>query len=135
MAAHSSKQQHLLLLLLLVAILCAAQAATQPNPNCTTSCGSVSIPFPFGTTEGCSLGSSFLIHCNKASACLPLTNLTVLNISLNGELRISSSVARDCYTDDKDKQSSLTLTPLELNVTQFRISSSRNKLTAVGCNL
>ena len=136
MAVHSSKHQPLLLLMLLfvVAILCAAHAANQPSPNCKTSCGSVNIPFPFGTTEDCSLDSSFLIHCNKTTPYLPQTNLTVLNISLNGKLRISSPVASDCYAD-KGKSNNQTSRHWYLpDYGLYSISSSRNKLTTIGCD-
>ncbi|XP_072078131.1 wall-associated receptor kinase 1-like [Arachis hypogaea] len=99
-------QLHLLhIVLVLVWILCgAADAVTQPNSNCTKRCGSVEIPFPFGTDESCSLDTSFLISCNHTSTpYLPHNNATVLSISLDdGEMRVSAA--------------------------------SKNKLTAVGCN-
>ncbi|KAJ1379578.1 Wall-associated receptor kinase, galacturonan-binding domain [Sesbania bispinosa] len=87
-------------------------------PNCPTNCGSVTIPFPFGTTEDCSLDSTFLITCNQTTSphtpFLPQTHLTVLNISLNGELHIGWRVARDCY-DDRGKSVSKTFYGLKLN--------------------
>ena len=98
------------------------------------------IPFPFGTTESCYLDSSFLITCNQTSPSaphtptpyLPQTTFTVLNISLNGELRISTPVATGCY--DRNGTRISKTTTKKLNLTQFSISSSRNKLRAVGCN-
>ncbi|KAL4301141.1 hypothetical protein AHAS_Ahas17G0271200 [Arachis hypogaea] len=94
-------QLHLLhIVLVLVWILCgAADAVTQPNSNCTKRCGSVEIPFPFGTDESCSLDTSFLISCNHTSTpYLPHNNATVLSISLDdGEMRVSAAVARGCY--------------------------------------
>ncbi|KAJ1376612.1 Wall-associated receptor kinase, galacturonan-binding domain [Sesbania bispinosa] len=129
-----SKQQQLLLLL--VAIL-VASTQTQPMslPNCPTNCGSVTIPFPFGTTESCSLDSTFLINCNQTSSTLHTPflaqrNLSVLNISLNGELHVAWPVASDCYAR-KGKQVNQTVQGL--NLTNFHVSS-RNKLTVVGCD-
>ena len=144
MAVHSSKHQPLLLrlLLLVVAILCAGHAATQHSQiKCKTSCGSVIIPFPFGTTESCSLDSSFLIHCYNATPYLPQTNLiatrylpqtnlTVLNISLNGELRVSFPVASKCYHNG----TIINRTDWGFSLGDFSVSQKRNKLTAVGCD-
>lgn len=59
---------------------------------------SVTIPFPFGITNACSLNPSFLITCNQTKPFLPQNNITIINISLNSELKISWPVARDCNT-------------------------------------
>ncbi|GLT55047.1 hypothetical protein SLA2020_282000 [Shorea laevis] len=53
--------------LLLGAIILAAVAASEPDPSCIRTCGSLDIPYPFGTSEGCYLDPSFLITCNDTS--------------------------------------------------------------------
>ncbi|XP_061373984.1 wall-associated receptor kinase 1-like [Gastrolobium bilobum] len=126
--------QHLLLLLL--AMLLAVETAAQPLPNCTRKCGSLEIPYPFGTTEGCYLDTPFLITCNQTSGSPPTPFLqggktTVLNISLDGELRISLQSAKDCYNDSGEPTISETS---GLKLSHFHISSTRNKLTAIGCD-
>ncbi|CAJ2667645.1 unnamed protein product [Trifolium pratense] len=128
-------------LLLMVAAAIYTKAATQPMslPNCPTKCGSVTIPFPFGTTENCSLDNTFLINCNQTSSTPTSTNIpfleksnqTVLNISLNGELRVAWPVASDCYAE---KSKRVNQTVKHVNMTNFQISPTRNKLTAVGCD-
>ncbi|XP_061373358.1 putative wall-associated receptor kinase-like 16 [Gastrolobium bilobum] len=135
--AMNSKQ--LLQLLIVVIIFSATQTQTQsipiPNPNCPNNCGSLTIPFPFGTTEECSLDSSFLISCNKTSSqytpFLRKSNITVLNISLNGEMQISYPVGSDCYTVGGKR---VNQTFHDLKLKYFHISSKRNKLTVVGCD-
>ncbi|KAF3965363.1 hypothetical protein CMV_010444 [Castanea mollissima] len=121
---------------LLGLIILAATAASQPNSNCMQNCGSLNIPYPFGTREGCYLEESFLIICNDTHFNPPMPflgygNLQVLNISLDGELRVSTFVARDCYNKSglnfSNSYSSLT-SP------NFPISHERNMFTAIGCD-
>ncbi|KAJ1403023.1 Wall-associated receptor kinase, galacturonan-binding domain [Sesbania bispinosa] len=139
-------------IVLLAAVLIAAATQTQtqslpkpkPKPECPTitKCGSVNIPFPFGLTEDCSLDSSFVISCNQTSSphtpFLPTNNLTVLDISLNGELRVAWPVASDCYGNNGTLVSETPqffdlMTPPNPNPT-FHLSSTRNKLMVVGCD-
>ncbi|WJX40271.1 hypothetical protein P8452_27766 [Trifolium repens] len=129
-----------LLLIATVAVLYTkTKAATQPMslPNCPSKCGSVTIPYPFGTTNECSLDNTFLIDCNQTSSTstytpfLPQSNQSVLNISLNGELRVAWPVASDCYTETGELANQTTQV---INMTYFNVSPTRNKLTAVGCN-
>ncbi|XP_029144536.1 wall-associated receptor kinase 5-like [Arachis hypogaea] len=129
-------QLHLLHpILVLVWILCgAADAVTQPNSNCTKRCGPLEIPFPFGTDESCSLDSSFLISCNHTSTpYLTHNNSTVLSISLDGEMRVSAAVARGCYDVNGTRINETSYDKI-FNLTHFSFSSSKNKLTVVGCN-
>lgn len=111
----------------------ATQVASQAKLGCTDRCGPLEIPYPFGITDGCFLDESFLITCNTSFSPpkLFLGRASVLNISLDGELRVSSPVARQCYdasgnlTEDKTSQ---------IFLTDFRISNTRNRFTAVGCD-
>ncbi|MED6216729.1 hypothetical protein PIB30_010476 [Stylosanthes scabra] len=125
--------------LLLLLVLVYGSAAMQQNSNCSTRCGSVEIPFPFGTSESCCLDSSFLVSCNRTSSggfipYLSPGNISVLNISLDGEMRILAGAARGCY-DRNGTQNNETSVSWRIDLSQyFSLSSSRNKLTAVGCN-
>ncbi|XP_052109513.1 wall-associated receptor kinase 2 isoform X2 [Arachis duranensis] len=131
MAVHSSKQQHSLLLLLLLVLVVGILLEEANAEECKRKCGSLSIPFPFGTTEDCSLDASFLIDCKskKNTPYLPQTNLTVQSISLNGQLRVSFPVASFCYTRNGTNQ-----TNQQHNLTYFTVSPTQNKLFVVGCN-
>ncbi|KAG5019115.1 hypothetical protein JHK87_014970 [Glycine soja] len=127
-----------IMLLLLLFTLLIATTKTQPmsKPNCPTNCGSVTVPFPFGMTEDCSLDASFLVSCNRTSSSshvlfLPQTNISVLNISLNGELQISWPVASDCYAE---RGKLLSQTIQDLSITSFQLSSNRNMFTVLGCD-
>jgi hypothetical protein len=121
--------------LLFGAFILAAAAAAQPDSSCNKTCGNLSIPYPFGTNKGCYHDSSFLITCNYSSGTptpfLRKGNIRVLNISLDGELRVLSPVARDCYNESglrvKNRRYQFTLS-------KFPVSYTRNKFTAVGCD-
>ncbi|XLS67229.1 hypothetical protein HN51_018252 [Arachis hypogaea] len=138
---HSSK---LLLLLVLLWMVCAAEA--QLGLNCPSSCGNVSIPFPFGTTRECSLTPEFLINCTNHGPYLPSYlleyndyDLQVLNISVDdAELLVSLPVASDCYYNDTTsmEQDKFLNDEIEwqFNFGNYSISWSRNEFTTVGCD-
>ncbi|KAB1209929.1 Wall-associated receptor kinase 2 [Morella rubra] len=126
--------------LLIGAIIVAASAASHPNSGCNRTCGSLEIPYPFGTSEGCYLDEFFLITCNLSyeppRPLLRHGDLEVLNISLDGEITISAPVARDCYSQSgqSDYNGTLFYNDQGISLLKFRISSKRNKITAVGCD-
>ncbi|GAU46486.1 hypothetical protein TSUD_402410 [Trifolium subterraneum] len=134
MAAHIKE-----LVLIAVVVVLYTKASTQPMslPNCTSKCGSVTIPYPFGTTKNCSLDNTFLINCNQMSH-VPFFqdeysdyNISVLNISFDGELRVAWPIASDCYAE---MGKLVNETTQDISLTNFHISSTRNKLIAVGCD-
>jgi len=130
---------HLKQMLLVVLLSAAASAKTEPvsKPNCPSKCGNVTIPFPFGLTEACSLNTSFLITCNQTlSPPIPFLNTTdqkvrVLNISLDGNLHVSFPAATRCV-DNKTGESDNENWIFKFNLTPFHISSKQNKLTVLG---
>ncbi|KAF2291298.1 hypothetical protein GH714_022342 [Hevea brasiliensis] len=112
-------------------------ATAQAKPGCQSHCGNISIPYPFGTTQGCYMDEQFLITCNNATnppkPFLNLSNIPVLDISLDGYLRILDSVSYNCYNDrpwSRPLFESLYL-PRQL---EFPISNTKNMFTLVGCN-
>ncbi|PIN19070.1 hypothetical protein CDL12_08255 [Handroanthus impetiginosus] len=107
-------------ILVAIVLLLAAEikSAKLPKADCPTSCGNLTIPFPFGTTSDCYLDDPFLISCNH-------------KISLDGVMKVVSSVASNCY-DDSGTQ--INGTTSELVSSNFPISSTRNRFTAVGCD-
>ncbi|KAK1404048.1 putative wall-associated receptor kinase-like 16 [Heracleum sosnowskyi] len=100
-------------------------------PGCQETCGNLSIPYPFGTREGCYLNDLYLISCNNSKPYLRHGDAGVLDISYDGQLRMNSKVAYDCY----DKSGNQTLHyQHKLGLLSFSISSKRNKFTAIGCD-
>ncbi|KAL3840158.1 hypothetical protein ACJIZ3_024749 [Penstemon smallii] len=120
-------------------IMLAAQINSASRPECPTTCGNLTIPFPFGTSSECHHQDSdaFLIICNYSyNPPKPFLNLgssiaEVLEVSIDGLIKVSSSVASDCYSKSGSQISS---TISELTSSKFPLSSTQNKFTAVGCD-
>ncbi|GAB4825493.1 hypothetical protein Ancab_008368 [Ancistrocladus abbreviatus] len=111
-------------------LLLPAEAGGMPlaKPNCIEKCGNLSIPYPFGIRGDCSdsSSSSFNLTCNETTGVTTLgENLEVLNITLDGQIRILNYVAFDCY-DQSGKTTAHS--SLLLSLGSFAISSSQNKL-------
>ncbi|KAH7545513.1 hypothetical protein FEM48_Zijuj01G0101800 [Ziziphus jujuba var. spinosa] len=107
-------------------------------PGCPDRCGDVKIPYPFGTSQGCYLSEKFSINCSQSNSQLlsptPFLsngNLQITNISLEGELGIMHYGARDCY--DEEGMQVINNRP-RTRLSNFHISSAKNKFTAVGCD-
>ncbi|KAG6627612.1 hypothetical protein CIPAW_15G141600 [Carya illinoinensis] len=124
------------------AVIFEAAAAAEPNSSCSRRCGSLYIPYPFGTSESCYLDPSFLITCksNFSSGMITYTpflrlgNIKVLNISLvDGELRVSIHIATNCPLESNYNANNWGDKRL-IKLREFPISYTKNVLTAVGCD-
>ncbi|KAJ4839454.1 hypothetical protein Tsubulata_017798 [Turnera subulata] len=119
----------------------------QAKPGCNSTCGNLTIPYPFGVEEKCYLDEEFLITCNYSydppqPFLMNSTSVMVTNISILGDLTINQLIAQECYyppahvfgpmaspgSNKGDTWSSLDL------VSKFTVSESRNKFTVVGCD-
>ncbi|XVF39218.1 hypothetical protein PTKIN_Ptkin01aG0017900 [Pterospermum kingtungense] len=106
--------------------------AALAKPNCQSQCSDVSIPYPFGIGCDCNIDSKFSITCNSTfNPPRPfLGKFVLLNISLDGQLRILTEVTYDCY--DRFGRSSYLRRSLTLD--KFSINNTINKFTAIGCD-
>ncbi|GKU98393.1 hypothetical protein SLEP1_g11404 [Rubroshorea leprosula] len=125
-------------LVILIATPLAAIAAELPiaKPDCQDKCGDVSIPYPFGTREGCYYNEGFFIGCNDTISppIASVGNVNVTNITLEGTIHITQYIAHDCYDEfgyrTYNIQSSF---GLGLNGS-YTISDTKNKFVAIGCD-
>ncbi|XP_048131317.1 putative wall-associated receptor kinase-like 16 [Rhodamnia argentea] len=121
----------------LLLILASSSSSQTVSSNCQETCGGVAVPYPFGIGEGCFLNEYFSIRCNvtpPASAPKPYlwnSNIEILNISLDGELRIHTYIGKDCYTESGVR---LPHSTAFARLAAFPLSSTKNKFTAIGCD-
>ncbi|KAL0698023.1 hypothetical protein Bca4012_054145 [Brassica carinata] len=92
----------------------------QPHKDCQTSCGNVTIEFPFGTSPDCYYAAdpSFNLTCNDKEKLFFRRNLEIINMSHSGSYAQGNSNGSIYYT--------YRLANLSL--------SHKNKFTIVGCN-
>ncbi|CAH2036653.1 unnamed protein product [Thlaspi arvense] len=105
----------------------------QSIPGCKTSCGNVTLEYPFGISTGCYYAQdrSFNLTCNKEGKLIFGNNVEVIKISHNGELRVKLEPSYTCYNIQENgsdiRYHTYTLGNLSL--------SAKNKFTLVGCNV
>ncbi|KAL3738638.1 hypothetical protein ACJRO7_020076 [Eucalyptus globulus] len=112
------------------------------KPGCPSSCGNLSIPYPFGlrnSNSDCHLNlSSFIVDCDYSTdPPTPYMNssstLQISDISVEDhEMRISLPVNRECYNPSGIDRS-LSLRPWII-LANFPMSSTKNKFTVIGCD-
>ncbi|KAK8692741.1 hypothetical protein V6N13_070348 [Hibiscus sabdariffa] len=137
----SNMRLNILLLLAVAATVTVAVTRDQElaKNGCPSRCGNLSIPYPFGTKEGCFLNQNFQIDCkesgNSSEAYLAQTGYVVTDITLDGRLQVVTEVVRSCYNSYQAKfdlipRMKIALSPLSI----YNVSSTRNKFTTIGCN-
>ncbi|KAJ8767883.1 hypothetical protein K2173_020823 [Erythroxylum novogranatense] len=115
---------------------CTLAAATViTKSGCNSTCGNVSVPYPFGVGDpSCAVNENFLLTCNYNSspAVLQLYNIPVVNISVDeGTMVLSLHTAYDCYNESGLVEG---LTTSQKLGDSFALSNTRNKLTVLGCD-
>ena len=103
------------------------------NSSCSGVCGSVTIPYPFGIEPGCYIDDSFAIDCNNTlgspKSFLRRFDLEVLDISLEGTLRVNYPMSSWCPKSEIENATSVSLAS-----SPFVFSKLRNIFVAMGCD-
>uniref|UniRef100_A0A803KWP5 Uncharacterized protein n=1 Tax=Chenopodium quinoa TaxID=63459 RepID=A0A803KWP5_CHEQI len=111
------------------------------KPGCETSCGNLTVHYPFGIgLDGtCSLSRFYVINCNRTydppKPFLAKGNLEVVDISVTGQIRVKSDVARTYYEDGKVVESKSVYTS-QTNLYKFPVvfNDTENKVVVIGCD-
>lgn len=117
-----------MMLILLIIREAYAQAGSLARPGCQQTCGSITIPYPFGIGTNCSADETFEINCNNSRPFLSSNNLQVLEISLEaGMIRANNPViTANCENRTNG---------LDVNLLgPFTFSDTQNRFTAMGCD-
>ena len=106
------------------------------NSSCSGAaavCGNVTIPYPFGIKPGCYIDDSFAIDCNNTLGSpkpfLRRLDLEVLDISLEGTLRVNYPMSSWCRTSETEIAPNVSLAS-----SPFVFSKLRNIFVAIGCD-
>lgn len=119
-------------------------AAAQPRSNCSTRCGDIEIPYPFGIGSGCYINPFFNIDCNDTLS-PPKAYLSNKNRSEVIQIQVPESqvlvkypyLAKACFTTEESDED---LTPIETSDIDIDLSSSpytlseTNFVTILGCD-
>ncbi|XVE61012.1 hypothetical protein DITRI_Ditri06bG0005800 [Diplodiscus trichospermus] len=120
-------------LLFALSLLLSAAAADDVELGCTSRCGNLTVPYPFGIGYGCFL-EGFGITCNDSngqSKPFLLGTYEVVNISLKqNQVSIKNQVAHTGWGFND------TIVAASINLTgsPFAFSNTTNKFTVTGCN-
>ncbi|KAJ9554260.1 hypothetical protein OSB04_018305 [Centaurea solstitialis] len=120
-------------LVVVVAMASFGPASAQLDPSCETSCGNVSIAYPFGSREGCYHSHRFYVRCSIVAGAEPILylrggNLVITNMSIHeNKIEIMAFVAYDCYNNNIPRFIS------KLQSSDYQIST-KNKFVAIGCD-
>ncbi|XP_057491905.1 wall-associated receptor kinase-like 22 isoform X2 [Actinidia eriantha] len=110
--------------------------------GCQAWCGNISIPYPFGIGDNCSINDAFSVECTSDKLYLAGINLEVLNMSVDrwfsegpGWVQVNNPVlSKSCPGENGSADVVHGNTSVDLTGSPFTFSYSSNVFISVGCN-
>ncbi|KAK9062313.1 hypothetical protein SSX86_019499 [Deinandra increscens subsp. villosa] len=123
---------HLLILLSLTPTSIALQ--NYAKTGCNDTCGNVTIPYPFGIGEKCSINQWYVVDCNSSTPYLTaLNHMEVLGVNLeNQTVTVNTPTVSYCPNAVGNGNSSQS-SSVDLGNSPFLFSKSHNKFVYEGC--
>jgi hypothetical protein len=132
---------HWISVLELVALLAVEALPPPPGSNCSTACGGVKIPYPFGFEPGCSL-PGFVLICRdtekgkkpflpKVQGAYGYFELDSVSL-IEGQARVWNNITSSCYNSTSKNMTTNYLDFLYLPE-PYMLSEVANELVVVGC--
>nr|XP_043639437.1 wall-associated receptor kinase 3-like [Erigeron canadensis] len=118
----------LILNLMISIVIQSRRISAQSLPGCPNKCKNVTIPYPFGTREGCYLNELYFVNCKNLR--IFNTSIQVLEISPDGHMRGLLPISYRCYNERGFENGS----EPRIWLSRFPLSSLQNVLTTVGCD-
>lgn len=116
-------------------------SSSSMKPKCQSRCGNISIPYPFGMGQdaSCFRNHWFNMTCHEYDTLTPpkallLDTFEVLDISLQGQLRIKFPITWVCYSQHENEFKSDEGYGFAFKETPYTFSNTHNKFTAIGCD-
>ncbi|GAY68648.1 hypothetical protein CUMW_265770 [Citrus unshiu] len=134
----AKKMWMLRLMLLLSSLAAASSSNVKPGSGCQEKCGHVTVPYPFGIDNSMrAMNKNFFLNCSRRDSLpkLVIGDLEVFNLSIeNGSMIASFFTAHRCYDGLGNRTSDYNEPYVKLGSRPWRLSDTRNKLTAIGCD-
>ncbi|WJX27573.1 non-specific serine/threonine protein kinase [Trifolium repens] len=120
--------------LIIISPISPPQAYAQLENGCNSTCGEISIPFPFGMNEPhCYAHKWFEIECKSNKPYLKSLNLEV-NTFYSDMVEIMNPIYRSNCRHNKTSSNDNKTVTINLNDSPFVYSQDDNTFLAVGCN-
>ncbi|KAL2318424.1 hypothetical protein Fmac_032300 [Flemingia macrophylla] len=129
--------RQMLILATAVAMVAAAALASdklQTLPGCTSTCGGIEIPYPFGVgnsstqpQQPCFLEPNFDLVCNNSKLNWGDFIISSINVTAH-QMDVTFYVARFCNDSENDNN------PWMSTAETFTVSRTENKFGTIGCN-
>ncbi|KAM5577536.1 wall-associated receptor kinase-like 22 [Rosa sericea] len=110
-----------------------AVSVPMTKPGCSSHCGNVEIPYPFGIEPGCYINEWFQVLCKSSTGhskpLLNLTHLEVWDFSIAGTIRVTNPITfSNCSNNPVSAVQTFTLEGSPF------LFSQKNRFTSISCN-